>query len=64
MSCGCRKEIKNDEKEKNRQLARILSEKENRDYLIIEHDGKLYVESEECYNKGGRVGRIVEYIIV
>ena len=64
MSCGCKKEIKNGEKEKNRQLARVLAEKEQRDYLIIEHEGKLYTESEECYEKGGRVGRIIEYVIV
>jgi hypothetical protein len=64
MSCGCRKVIQNEEKQKNRELAKRLAEAEQRDYLIIEYGGKLYVESEECYIKGGRKGRIIEYFLV
>ena len=62
--CGCKKAVKNEEREKNRTLARTLAGAEGRDYLIIEHDGKHYVESEECYIKGGRNGTILEYILV
>jgi hypothetical protein len=62
--CGCKKAVRNEEKQKNRTLAKTLAEAEQRDYLLIEYDGKLYVESEECYIKGGRKGKIIEYFLV
>jgi hypothetical protein len=64
MSCGCKKAVNNEENRKNRTLARTLAEAEQRNYLIIEYDGKWYVESEECYLKGGKKGRILEYFLV
>jgi hypothetical protein len=64
MSCGCKKEVKNEERQKNRTLAGTLAEAERRNYLVIEHDGKYYVESEECYIGGGRKGTILEYFLV
>jgi hypothetical protein len=62
--CGCKKAVKNEEYEKNRTLAQTLAQKEQRDYLIIEYGGKWYVEPEQCYIKGGRNGKIIEYFLI
>ena len=64
MSCGCKKTVQNEEREKNRTLAGTLALAEGRNYLIIEQGGKHYVESEHCYIKGGRNGTILEYFLV
>jgi hypothetical protein len=66
MSClDCKGKIKtNEERKKIRDLAKQIAETDGKSQIIIDIDGKLYVECEECWEKAGRIGTPIEYFIV
>jgi len=65
MSCaGCRKAVPNEKRNKLRQLARKIAETDGKSQVIVERDGNLFIECEECRERDGRTGREVEYFIV
>ena len=68
MSCqGCRKVIsekKNEDWDKIRKLAKRIAEMDGKTQIILEFEGKLSITCEECWEKGGRIGTPLEYIIV
>lgn len=65
MSCIECKRIKvNEERDKIRKLAARIAKEDNKTQIIIEFEGKLSIECEECWIKGGRIGTPIEYIIV
>jgi hypothetical protein len=66
MACkGCTGKIRiNEERAKHREMARKMAALENRSQVIIEHEGRLYIECESCWEKGGRIGKAIEYFIV
>jgi hypothetical protein len=64
MSClGCRKAIVNEKKDKIRKLARKIAEIESRTQVLVERNGNLSIECEECWKKDG-TGRAIEYFII
>jgi hypothetical protein len=66
MACkGCTGKIRiNEELAKQREMARKMAALENKSQVIIEHGGRLYIECESCWEKGGRQGKPVEYFII
>jgi hypothetical protein len=68
MACiGCKKILSNEKREKRkklRELARKIAELDGKNQVIIENGGQLSIECESCWEKGGRIGRVIEYIIV
>jgi len=65
MSCiGCKKIVPNDKMEKIRDLAKRIAETDGKTQVIVERAGNLFVECEECWEKDGKTGRAIEYIII
>lgn len=65
MSCIECKRIKvNEERAKIRELATKIAKTDNKTQIIIEVEGNLSIECEECWIRGGRIGTPIEYIIV
>jgi hypothetical protein len=68
MSCkACRKveiDRKHEERNKIRELARRIAEIDGKTQILLEYGGELSITCEECWVRGGRIGRPVEYFIV
>jgi hypothetical protein len=66
MSClGCKGKIKtNEERKKIRELAKKIAEAERKSQVIIDVEGKLYIDCAACWEKAGRIGTPIEYFIV
>jgi hypothetical protein len=68
MSCrGCKKVVlskRDEERNKIRRLAERIAEIDGRTQVLLEHEGQLSITCEDCWIKGGRVGRALEYFIV
>jgi hypothetical protein len=45
------------------EMARELSEKEKRDYIIYKYGEKTYFEAVECWKKGGSPGELQTLIL-
>jgi hypothetical protein len=64
MSCqGCKKIKIDEQRVQIRKMAAFIALQDKKTQIIIEIDGKLYVECESCWEKAGRVGTPVEYFI-
>jgi hypothetical protein len=68
MSCrDCKKTVRergDEERDKVRAMARRIAEIDGKTQVILEHGGRLSITCEECWIRGGRAGRALEYVIV
>jgi hypothetical protein len=62
MGCGCNKKIINKSITDIKYMAVNESKLEKTDYIIYEIDGKKYYDRLTCWEKAGRLGRVIELI--